>query len=157
MGIQQQSTSIKNRVETLSTSVTHGDCTITLTYLYKGKNRICQIVLNLVKENASVVLMLIKLYPFYFCTGRAIGEMGKDKPNAAHVESFTKNFLTSLRNVEKSLAEQINYLSQVATGQPHEGSSYSAQKDAQMSIHRLEHAKSKLNELKMTCAQSIAI
>ena len=88
-------------------------------------------------------------------TGRAIGEMGKEKPNQTHVENYTKNFLSSLTNVEKRLAEQINYLSQVATGQPHEGSSYSAQKDAQMSIHRKEHAKSKLNELKMTCAQSV--
>ena len=118
------------------------------------------IVLNLISNKKQVLLIKLISYIvsiFLFCTGRAIGEMGKDKPNAAHVESFTKNFLTSLRNVEKNLAEQINYLSQVATGQPHEGSSYSAQKDAQMSIHRLEHAKSKLNELKMTCAQSMSI
>lgn len=81
--------------------------------------------------------------------------MSKEKPNTVHVETFTRQFLTTLMSAEKRLSEQINYLSQVATGQPHEGSSYSAQKDAQMSIHRLEHAKTKLNELKMTCEQSM--
>ena len=32
-------------------------------------------------------------------------------------------------------------------GQPHEGSSYAAQKDLQMAFHRLEHVRSRLNEL----------
>ena len=40
------------------------------------------------------------------------------------------------------------------TGQPHEGSSYSAQKDAQMAIHRQEHLKSELNELNNICGMS---
>ena len=33
-----------------------------------------------------------------------------------------------LKGVEKGLVEQINYLTEVATGQPHEGSIYGAEK-----------------------------
>ena len=36
--------------------------------------------------------------------------------------------LASLQGVEKGLSEQIGYLTQVATGQPHEGSTYGAEK-----------------------------
>ena len=32
-------------------------------------------------------------------------------------------------------------------GQPHEGSSYAAQKDEQMALHRLEHTRTRLKEL----------
>jgi hypothetical protein len=38
-------------------------------------------------------------------------------------------------------------LTQVSTGHPHEGSSYPAQKVLQCGWHRLEHTKSRLNEL----------
>ncbi|XP_033637969.1 mediator of RNA polymerase II transcription subunit 11-like [Asterias rubens] len=86
--------------------------------------------------------------------GRAVGELSEDKPNEHLTEHYTRQFLKTLEKVEKSLSEQINYLSQVATGQPHEGSSYSAQKDAQMAIHRQEHLKSELNELGKICGAS---
>ena len=33
-----------------------------------------------------------------------------------------------IQGVEKGLSEQINYLTQVATGQPHEGSTYGVEK-----------------------------
>lgn len=49
--------------------------------------------------------------------------------------------------VESKLTEQINYLTQVSTGQPHEGSGYASQKVLQMAWHRLEHARSRVNEL----------
>jgi mediator of RNA polymerase II transcription subunit 11 len=42
---------------------------------------------------------------------------------------------------------QIKYLTQVSTGHPHEGSSYPAQKVLQCAWHRLEHTKSRLQEL----------
>ncbi|XP_022093867.1 mediator of RNA polymerase II transcription subunit 11-like [Acanthaster planci] len=83
--------------------------------------------------------------------GRAVSELSEEKPNEHLTEHYTRQFLKTLEKVEKSLTEQINYLSQVATGQPHEGSSYSAQKDAQMAIHRQDHIKSELNELKTIC------
>ena len=36
--------------------------------------------------------------------------------------------VSSVQGVEKGLSEQIGYLTQVATGQPHEGSTYGAEK-----------------------------
>ena len=39
------------------------------------------------------------------------------------------------------------YLLLLCLGVPHEGSSYAAQKDLQMARHRLEHVKSRVNEL----------
>lgn len=83
--------------------------------------------------------------------GRALAELAKEKPSDKTMNSSVKAFTKALENVEGNLMKQINYLSQVASGQPHEGSSYSAQKDAQMAIHRLENAKVKLLELKSIC------
>ncbi|XP_074657524.1 mediator of RNA polymerase II transcription subunit 11-like [Tubulanus polymorphus] len=79
--------------------------------------------------------------------GQAMTEMSKDKPSQKGVENHTHNFLKTLESVEKGLTNQINYLTQFSTGQPHEGSSYAAQKDLQMAFHRLEHVKSRLTEL----------
>lgn len=88
----------------------------------------------------------------HFCfLGRALTELAKEKPNDRNMNSSVKSFIKTLESVENNLMKQINYLSQVASGQPHEGSSYSAQKDAQMAIHRLENAKVKLLELKTIC------
>lgn len=56
-------------------------------------------------------------------------------------------FLKTLSAVESKLTDQINYLTQVSTGQPHEGSGYASQKVLQMAWHRLEHARSRVNEL----------
>lgn len=44
---------------------------------------------------------------------------------------------------------------QVATGQPHEGSSYSARKDCQMALKRIDYARVKLGELSRTCEQML--
>ncbi|XP_071492722.1 mediator of RNA polymerase II transcription subunit 11-like [Diadema setosum] len=82
--------------------------------------------------------------------GKVVLELSKDRPVEKQIETNTKTFVKTLESVEKRLTEQINYLSQVSTGQPHEGSSYPAQKEAQMAIHRLENAKTKLMEIKGT-------
>ncbi|CAL1541372.1 unnamed protein product [Lymnaea stagnalis] len=79
--------------------------------------------------------------------GQALQELSKDKPAFKHVEGHTSNFLKTLQEIENGLSQQISYLSQVTTGQPHEGSSYASQKDLQMAMHRLEHVKSRLSEL----------
>ncbi|KAK6457458.1 mediator of RNA polymerase II mRNAion subunit 11 [Huso huso] len=49
------------------------------------------------------------------------------------------------------MSGQIRYLTPVATGQPHEGSTYSARKDCQMALNRVEYARLKLGELGQTC------
>ena len=56
-------------------------------------------------------------------------------------------FMNSLQEIDSKLTENIKYLSQVSTGQPHEGSSYASQKVLQMAWHRLEHARSRVGEL----------
>ena len=46
-----------------------------------------------------------------------------------------------------SLLNYFTYTLLSSAGQPHEGSSYAAQKDLQMAFHRLEHVRSRLAEL----------
>ncbi|XP_003739948.1 mediator of RNA polymerase II transcription subunit 11 [Galendromus occidentalis] len=79
--------------------------------------------------------------------GQALTELGKDKPTLKPVEANTTNFLKTLQSVESNLSKHIVYLSQVSTVQPHEGSNYAAQKVFHMALHRLEHARSRMNEL----------
>ncbi|KAK8781705.1 mediator complex subunit 11 [Amblyomma americanum] len=79
--------------------------------------------------------------------GQACLELSREKPSMKQVESHTSSFLTTLQNVEAALTKHILYLTQVSTVQPHEGSSYAAQKVFHMALHRLEHARSRMNEL----------
>lgn len=55
--------------------------------------------------------------------------------------------MKSLKLVESTLSEQINYLTQVSTGQPHEGSGYASAKVLQMAWHRIHHVRSRVREL----------
>ncbi|KAK7603061.1 hypothetical protein V9T40_003060 [Parthenolecanium corni] len=79
--------------------------------------------------------------------GTALTELSREKTSQKQVENNTHQFLKSLGSVEAKLTEQINYLTQVSTGQPHEGSGYASQKVLQMAWHRLQHAKTRINEL----------
>ncbi|KAK4298916.1 hypothetical protein Pmani_028774 [Petrolisthes manimaculis] len=79
--------------------------------------------------------------------GHALSELSKDKPANKQVEGHVNQFRQTLTNVETELAKQINYLTQVSTGQAHEGSSYNSQKTLQMAMHRLDHARTRVNEL----------
>ncbi|XP_019877593.2 mediator of RNA polymerase II transcription subunit 11 [Aethina tumida] len=74
-------------------------------------------------------------------------ELSKEKSSLKQAENHTQMFLKTLSAVESKLTDQINYLTQVSTGQPHEGSGYASQKVLQMAWHRLEHARSRVNEL----------
>lgn len=88
----------------------------------------------------------IKLYITVFA-GQVFVELGKEKSSLKQAENHTQMFLKTLSAVENKLTEQINYLTQVSTGQPHEGSGYASQKVLQMAWHRSEHARSRVNEL----------
>ena len=79
--------------------------------------------------------------------GNALSELSKDKPSQKQVDQHATLFLTTLNNVETELTKHINYLIQVSTGQPHEGSSYAPQKSLALAVHRLEHAKRRLSEM----------
>ncbi|XP_055632382.1 mediator of RNA polymerase II transcription subunit 11 [Toxorhynchites rutilus septentrionalis] len=79
--------------------------------------------------------------------GQALLELSKEKTSQKATETHTNQFLKSLNTVESKLSEQINYLTQVSTGQPHEGSGYAAAKVLQMAWHRIQHVKSRIKEL----------
>lgn len=79
--------------------------------------------------------------------GQVLQELGKDKSSLKSVENHTTQFLKSLNQVETKLTEQVNYLTQVSTGQPHEGSGYASAKVLQMAWHRIHHVKSRVREL----------
>lgn len=79
--------------------------------------------------------------------GQSLQELGKEKTSQKAVENNTQQFLKSLNIIETKLSEQINYLTQVSTGQPHEGSGYASAKVLQMAWHRIQHARSRVREL----------
>lgn len=60
-----------------------------------------------------------------------------------------------LHRVVCSTTSCFLFFLQVATGQPHEGSTYSARKDCQMALNRAEYAKVKLGELGRTCEATL--
>ncbi|TWW63678.1 Mediator of RNA polymerase II transcription subunit 11, partial [Takifugu flavidus] len=85
------------------------------------------------------------------CAGNIVLELSKDKHNASLLDRQLVQFQSSVNRVESELSGQIRYLTQVATGQPHEGSTYSSRKDCQMALNRAEYARVKLGELGRTC------
>lgn len=88
--------------------------------------------------------------------GQALQELSKEKSSQKNVENQTQQFLKSLSNVELKLSEQINYLTQVSTGQPHEGSGYASTKVLQMAWHRIHHVRCRVRELEESKVKYIA-
>jgi len=89
--------------------------------------------------------------------GSALTELSKDKPSVKQLDNHTSHFLKTLNHVEIELAKHINYLTQVSTGQAHEGSSYASQKVLQMAWHRSEHARSRVVDLDRMKGQILSI
>ncbi|XP_028911255.1 mediator of RNA polymerase II transcription subunit 11 [Ornithorhynchus anatinus] len=87
--------------------------------------------------------------------GNVILELSKEKANERFLDRQAAAFTSSVQRVEAELSGQIRYLTQVATGQPHEGSSYSARKDCQMALKRVDYARLKVGELACTCEQML--
>lgn len=77
----------------------------------------------------------------------ALNELSKDKPSIKNVENQVSQFVKCLESVDNNVSKQLQYLSQVSTLQPHEGSTYSTMKISQLATHRLELVRSNLNEL----------
>ncbi|KAI0224089.1 Mediator of RNA polymerase II transcription subunit 11, partial [Lamellibrachia satsuma] len=80
--------------------------------------------------------------------GQALSELSRDNPRMKQVENHTNTFLKSLEVLEIGLSKHITYLTQVTTGQAHQGSCYGAYKDVQMAYHRAEHVRSRIQELR---------
>jgi len=81
------------------------------------------------------------------CASSALSELSKDKPSIKHVETQTNQFLKALETVDSDISKQIQYLTRVSTGQAHEGSSYASTKVNHMAWHRIEHSRTRLNDL----------
>ncbi|XP_046447067.1 mediator of RNA polymerase II transcription subunit 11-like [Daphnia pulex] len=79
--------------------------------------------------------------------GQALTELSKDKASMKQVESHTSLFLKTLNHVEGELSKHINYLTQVSTGSPHEGTSYGSVKMYKTARHRIEHTRTRLQDL----------
>lgn len=94
-------------------------------------------------QNTSEKLIFLS----FSISGQSLQELGKEKTSQKAVENNTQQFLKSLNIIETKLSEQINYLTQVSTGQPHEGSGYASAKVLQMAWHRIQHARSRVREL----------
>uniref|UniRef100_A0A8C5ZTE6 Mediator of RNA polymerase II transcription subunit 11 n=1 Tax=Marmota marmota marmota TaxID=9994 RepID=A0A8C5ZTE6_MARMA len=82
-------------------------------------------------------------------------ELSKEKTNERLLDRQAAAFTASVQHVEAELSAQIRYLTQVATGQPHEGSSYSSRKDCQMALKRVDYARLKLSDVARTCEQML--
>ncbi|XP_077021806.1 mediator of RNA polymerase II transcription subunit 11 [Tamandua tetradactyla] len=87
--------------------------------------------------------------------GNVILELSKEKTNERLLDRQAAAFTASVQHVEAELSAQIRYLTQVATGQPHEGSSYSSRKDCQMALKRVDYARLKLSDVARTCEQML--
>ncbi|CAI8050580.1 Mediator of RNA polymerase II transcription subunit 11 [Geodia barretti] len=77
----------------------------------------------------------------------AVSELCKPRPSSETVEYTTKDFVKTLDGVDKCLSEQIQYLTQVSTMQPHEGSVYGPEKDYELSYFQTALAKERLQRL----------
>ncbi|XP_032124751.1 mediator of RNA polymerase II transcription subunit 11 isoform X1 [Sapajus apella] len=93
--------------------------------------------------------------PLSALAGTVILELSKEKTNERLLDRQAAAFTASVQHVEAELSAQIRYLTQVATGQPHEGSSYSSRKDCQMALKRVDYARLKLSDVARTCEQML--
>ncbi|KAI9578430.1 hypothetical protein GQX74_009004 [Glossina fuscipes] len=80
--------------------------------------------------------------------GQTLQELSKEKSSQKNAETQTQQFLKSLSSLESKLTEQISYLTQVSTGQPHEGSGYASAKLTTSTAN--ENVKNNFSFLKQT-------
>lgn len=107
------------------------------------------------KQNILLLLFLITFIttPLLTFLGQTLQELSKEKSSQKSAETQAQQFLKTLSSVESKLSDQINYLTQVSTGQPHEGSGYASAKVLQMAWHRISHVRSRVRELEETKAK----
>jgi len=95
-------------------------------------------VLDDIEKNISSVLQY---------ASQALQELSKDKPANKQVEGHTQQFIKTLTSVEIELSKQISYLTQVSTGQAHEGSSYNKQKELALAMQRAQTVRDSLGAM----------
>lgn len=80
-------------------------------------------------------------------SGKALEELTKDKPVAKQVDTNTNNFVKTVKEIEKELTDQINYLTQISTGLPYDGTPYGDQKDFEIGQGKLANMTAKCQTL----------
>ena len=110
-------------------------------------------------DNVSTKMKKLEDIERKICTaiqsaGLTLQELGKDKPNDKGIDKHTLSFTQSLEDVEIELAKQINYLSQVATNQQHEGSSYASQYRQQISEDVLSMFVNEVDSMLAICGRN---
>ncbi|CAK8684000.1 mediator of RNA polymerase II transcription subunit 11-like [Clavelina lepadiformis] len=85
--------------------------------------------------------------------GFTLQELAKDKPVERTLDKHTNGFMQTLDEVETELATQISYLSQVATSQQHEGSSYASRRNAQLLNESIHHVSKQIDEMVDSCGK----
>lgn len=81
----------------------------------------------------------------------ALQELGKERPVDKNLEKFTASYIKTLEEVETDMTMQINYLTQVATSQQHEGSCYAAQKRVQLLKGAIAEMEKRVERMAITC------
>lgn len=85
----------------------------------------------------------------------ALQELSKERPVEKNVEKFTNGYIESLEKVESETLAQINYLTQVATSQQHEGSCYAAQLRVQLLRSAISEIESRVERMSVTAAEQL--
>uniref|UniRef100_G1Q389 Mediator of RNA polymerase II transcription subunit 11 n=1 Tax=Myotis lucifugus TaxID=59463 RepID=G1Q389_MYOLU len=96
-----------------------------------------------------------EIYAILQNAGTVILKLSKEKPNKWLLHRHAVAFRASVQHVEAELSAQTRYLTQVATGQPHAGSSYSSSKDCQMALQRVDYVHLTLSDVARTCEQML--
>lgn len=82
---------------------------------------VCKARVNDIFFNSSSVITGLfqdnTIFNFNCYAGQAFVELSKEKSSLKQAEAQTQQFLKTLGHVESKLSEQINYLTQVSTGE----------------------------------------
>ncbi|XP_037595784.1 mediator of RNA polymerase II transcription subunit 11-like [Cebus imitator] len=87
--------------------------------------------------------------------GTVIPELSKGKTRERLLDRQAAAFTASVQHVEAELSAQTRCLTQVAAGQPREGSSCPSRKDGQKALKRVGYARLKLSDVVRTCEQML--
>lgn len=94
--------------------------------------------LNRIEEGIARVLEL---------ASESLSELSKDNPNKQAVTDKSSELFETLKNTEKGLVVQINYLGEVSTSTPHLQSIYGIQRDCSIALEKYNYLRNKIQEV----------
>lgn len=86
----------------------------------------------------------------------ALQELGKERPVERNLDRITERYVENLNKIESDTLAQINYLTQVATSQNHEGSCYGTQKRVQLLRGAVSEIEARLGNMVINGTQDHA-